>query len=342
MDKAESSVKGTGIISIFEKEIKKIQDEIDRHDSGGYENIAVIAEPYSGIEHIFDKILGDNSQKINNIKLFSPVTDTDFFSNLYAGKKIALVHNCQYLYTRKCGGFDILDHFMNLVSSEDRLFITGWNKFAWNYLKEITNIEDLFEVQITVPELDSKSIMNLIMADAKGSISFIDDREVKRDKFLSVEKCQVRLPFLHTEKSVCKLKLNPGALKGRKSKTKEEIETEAFSKITKLAGGKYDIARIIWKNTMKDNELRLSKIPAVPTADISNFDEAYILSIIISMDTVGYEDLLEIAGSNINLKQKLQSLKFSGLIEISDNLCRVNPEAVNSVIYELRKRRLVW
>ena len=236
MDKAESSVKGTGIISIFEKEIKKIQDEIDRHDSGGYENIAVIAEPYSGIEHIFDKILGDNSQKINNIKLFSPVTDTDFFSNLYAGKKIALVHNCQYLYTRKCGGFDILDHFMNLVSSEDRLFITGWNKFAWNYLKEITNIEDLFEVQITVPELDSKSIMNLIMADAKGSISFIDDREVKRDKFLSVEKCQVRLPFLHTEKSACKLKLNPGALKGRKSRTKEEIETEAFSKITKLAG----------------------------------------------------------------------------------------------------------
>lgn len=342
MDKAESSVKGTGIISIFEDKIKEIQDEIDKYDSGGYENIAVIAEPYSGIEHIFDKILGDSSQKINNIKLFSPVRDTDYFSNLYAGKKIILMHNCQYLYTRKCGGFDILDHFMNLVSSEDRLFITGWNKFAWNYLKEITNIEDLFGVQITIPELDSKSMMDLIMADAKDSINFIDDRAANGDKFISVEKCQIKLPFVHKEKSICKLKFNPEALKGKKNKTKDEIETEAFSKITRLAGGKYDIARIIWKNTLKDNEIRLSKIPDIPAADISNFDEAFILSIIISMDTIGYEDLLEIAGSNINLKQKLQSLKLSGLIEVSDNLCRVNPEAVNSVIYELRKRRLVW
>ena len=60
------------------------------------------------------------------------------------------------------------------------------------------------------------------------------------------------------------------------------------------------------------------------------------------MGSVSYDDLLLIAGEDINLKQKLQSLKFSGLIEIENSSCRINPEAVNSAIYELKKRRMVW
>ena len=122
----------------------------------------------------------------------------------------------------------------------------------------------------------------------------------------------------------------------------EEIEAEAFSKITNLAGGKYDVAHILWKKTLKDNEIRLSRIPQIPAADIADFDESYILSIILSMGSVSYDDLLLIAGEDINLKQKLQSLKFSGLIEIENSSCRINPEAVNSAIYELKKRRMVW
>ncbi|MDD4126432.1 MAG: hypothetical protein PHV39_01940 [Methanomicrobium sp.] len=343
MDKAESAGKGTCIISIFEKEIKAIQDEINKLESGGAENIAVISEPYSGIEHIFDKILGDNSQKINNLKLFNPVKETDYFSNFYRGNKIILMHNCQYLYTRKCGGFDIINYFMDAVSSEDRLFITGWNKFAWNYLKEVCDIENLFGVRITVPELDSKSIMSLIMTDANEKINFIDDRAKEEKKFICVDECSIKRPMSQNERSICKLRFNFDALKREKNnKTMEDIQTEAFQKITKLAGGKYDVARLIWKKTLKDNELRLSRIPETPPAGISGIDESFILSVILSMDTVSYENLLEIVGEGVNLRQKLQSLKNSGLIEITDNSCRINPEAVNAVIYDLKKRRMVW
>ena len=130
MDKVASNLKTNNIISIFEDEIKTIQDVIDNFEKGNPNHIAVISEPFSGMDYILDKITGDNSQKINNIKLFSPVTDKKFFTNFHTDKEVILLRNCQFLYTKKIGGFNVFEAFLNNISSTDKLFVTGWNKFA--------------------------------------------------------------------------------------------------------------------------------------------------------------------------------------------------------------------
>ncbi|MBN2733482.1 MAG: hypothetical protein JXQ82_01315 [Methanomicrobiaceae archaeon] len=344
MDKVASNSKAGNIISIFENEIKKIQNEIDNFETGYPNHIAVISEPFSGIDYILDKIMGDNSQNISNIKLFSPMREKDFFSNFYTPKNIILLRNCQYLYTRQYGGFDVIEAFLDKISSTEKLFLTGWNKFAWNYLNEISDIENLFPVKIIVPELDSKSLMNLTMSNINEKITFIDDRDLSEiEKFCTLEKCKINVPFSQKKMDIRIIKFNFKALTKEKNvKTMEETQTEVFQKITKLAGGKYDVAQKIWTKSLKDNEIRLSRIPELPPAKTPDLDESFVLSIIISMDSVSYDELLQIAGPDINLIQIIYRLVNSRLIEKSGNDYKINPEAVNLIIANLRKNRMVW
>lgn len=344
MEKAACNINTNNIISIFENEIKLIQNEIDTYGTGQINHVAVISEPFSGMDCILDKITGDNSQKINNIKLFSPIKDTDFFTNFNTNKEIILLRNCQHLYTRKCGGFDVLESFLNVISSTDKLFITVWNKFAWNYLNEISDIGNLFPIKIFVPELDSKTLMNVIMSHIDGKVTFIDDRNLsEKQKFWEIEKYKINIPLLQTKPEIKFLKINPKALsQDKKIQSMEEIQNEVFLKITKLAGGKYDVAQKIWKNSLKDNEIRLSIIPEQPPAKSPDMNESFVLSIILSMESVSYDELLQITGRDINLRQIIYRLVYPGLIEESNNEYKINPEAVNFVIDNLQRNRMVW
>ena len=343
MDEPEPERKVNGMKSIFEEEIKKIQDEIDIFKSGSPNHIAIISEPYSRVEHIYNRILGDNSQKINNIQIFNPVKDTDFFSNFYSNQDIIMMQNCQYLFSRKCCGFAILEEFLDILFSSNKMYITGWNKFAWNYLKEISNIESMFQVIITVPELNSKTIMNLIMSDVSDKVTFIDDRVSEDKKFICFEECLIRMPLSNKEVNISEIKFNFNALKRKKNnKTMEDIQKEAFMDITTLAGGKYDVARKIWKKSLKDGEVRLSRIPQPSEVEISDIDELFILGNILAMDGIDFDELSSIVKNDSLLKQKLYNLVNKGLIEDSDRFYKIYPEAVNSVIDELEKNRMVW
>jgi hypothetical protein len=344
MEKVAPNSKTNNIISIFENEIKTIQDATDNYDKENINHIAVISEPFSGIDYILDKITGDNSQKINNIKLFSPVTDINFFTNFHTDKEVILLRNCQFLYTRKIGGFNVFEAFLNNITSTDKLFVTGWNKFAWNYLNEISDIDNLFPIKIRVPELDSKSMMNLIMSKIDEKIAFIDDRDLSEiEKFCTLEKCRINVPFSQKEMDIRLIKFNFKALTKEKDvKTMEETQTEVFQNITKLAGGKYDVAQKIWKNSLKDNEIKLSRIPELPPDKIPDLNESFVLSIILAMESVSYDELLQITGPDINLSQIIYRLVNSGLIEKSGSDYKINPEAVNLIIANLRKNRMVW
>lgn len=344
MEKVANEKGSSTIRSIFENEIKRIQDEINNYDKKKVNHIAVISEPYSGIDYILNKITGDNSEKINDIKLFGPVKNKDYFTNFYTNKEIVLLRNSQYLYTRKKGGFNVYEAFLNNLPSADRLFITSWNKFAWNYIKEISNIEDLFPVQIHLPELDSKSLMKIIMSGLSEKIVFIDDRDFTASQNLWVRgNFRINISFLNINCNIPYFKPNFKALKAEKRLVDmQDVQSEVFFRITRLAEGKYDVAYKIWKNSLKDNEIRMSRIPQLPLTTIPNLNESFVLSIILSMEAICYDDLQEVTGPVINLRQVTYRLVSAGLIENSNDNYRINPEAVNYIINHLRKIRMVW
>ena len=343
MEKIAHNKNISNIKSIFEDEINKIQKGIDNYGEGQRDHIAVISEPFSGIDHIFDIISGDNSQKAGDIKLFSPVRDTEYFTNFYTHKNIILLRNCHYLYTRSYGGFSVLEAFLDIISSTEKLFVTGWNRFTWDYLKEVSDIEYLFPVRIEVPKLDSKSLKNVIMSNVDEKITFIDDRDFSEaEKFWAPVNYKINMPF--REKDEIRLfKPNFRALKReKKTMTMEGLQNAVFLKITELADGKYELAEKIWKKSLKDNEIMLSRIPGPPSAGIPDLNESFVLSIILSMESITYDDLLKITGSDISLRHILYRLINPGLIEETNNLYSINPEAVNFIINNLKKSRVVW
>ena len=151
------------------------------------------------------------------------------------------------------------------------------------------------------------------------------------------------MPSLNVHGSIPYYKPNFRVLKKQKKISDiQELQNQVFLRITQLAEGKYDVAYKIWKKSVKDNEVRLSRIPQPPPAEIPNLNESFVLSIILSMGSVGYDDLLDITGPDINLKQLIYKLKSPGLIEDSNQIYRINPEAVNFITGHLRKNRMVW
>ncbi|MCX9010896.1 MAG: hypothetical protein OIN66_07225, partial [Candidatus Methanoperedens sp.] len=73
-----------------------------------------------------------------------------------------------------------------------------------------------------------------------------------------------------------------------------------------------------------------------------DYDESFILSIILSMDSIGKIELAEIEGFEYQIDEIIFRLLKQGLIVMEDNNCRINPEALGSIVEFLKRSRLVW
>ncbi|MPN44154.1 hypothetical protein SDC9_191715 [bioreactor metagenome] len=72
--------------------------------------------------------------------------------------------NCHFLYIRKTGGFDIFYEFLDMVSSENRIFITTWNIYSWKYLDQAFELGKYFPVQIVVSAFEKENIKSIILS----------------------------------------------------------------------------------------------------------------------------------------------------------------------------------
>ncbi len=73
-----------------------------------------------------------------------------------------------------------------------------------------------------------------------------------------------------------------------------------------------------------------------------NYDESFVLSIILSMSSIKKEELAEIIGHDYQIDKILFRLAKQGSIVIEEGYCSIKPEAMRSVEEFLKKLRLVW
>ena len=154
----------------FEEILKSIDEAFESPDSGQRSNIAIIAEPFSGRSELLFRISELCQERESKIFFTSLVNDEKFLDIIEKSGDIVLVDNCQLLYTHKIGGFEKLDLFLNTVVSSNRLFITTWNKFSWNYMRFIFPMERIFPIRIELPRLGPDEIKKMIEARVEGNI----------------------------------------------------------------------------------------------------------------------------------------------------------------------------
>jgi hypothetical protein len=327
---------------LFEKEINRIQEAIDSFAEGEFSHIALIGEPFAGQHMIMGEIREKNPDTISYIPFFNVVKGKEAITSTYGTKKIVLMDRCHFLALRRIGGFAMLDAFLDMISMSDKMVITSWNSFTWSYLREVKGIDKFFPVVIEVPKLDSRTLMEAVLSHYEGDIRFIDDTEPPGEQpMVTTKKIRITLPFGHSL-DIPWPWLNMASRSPEKNAEKPDIQKVVFDKITRIAEGNYGVGLRIWERSLDYPEIKLSKIPEPPCTIELDINEAFLLTIVLSMESISFTDLAEIASPEIDIEQTLYRLISQGLVEQKKGYYRVNPETLNCVISYLKRIRMVW
>jgi len=328
---------------LFEEEINRIQEAIDSVAKGEFSHIALVGEPFAGQHLIMGRIRDKNPDVASYIPFFNVIKGKEAITSTYGTKEIVLMDRCHFLALRKIGGFAMLDAFLDMISMSGKMFITTWNSFTWSYLRAVKGIDKFFPVVIEVPKLDSKTLMEAVLSHYEGDIKFIDDTEQPEEQpLVTTKSVPLNLPFgyrLNVPWPWVNLNRRPPEHHGE---TQSDIEKVVFDKITRIAKGNYGVGLRIWERSLDYPKIRLSKIPDTPCSLDLTINEAFLLYIVLSMESISFTDLAEIAGPEIDIEQTLYRLNSHGLVEQEKGYYRVNPETLNCVIAYLKRIRMVW
>ena len=336
---------GSSVIG-YEQELQEITEAIGRLKSGIPEHIAIIAEPMGGRTALVTEIRRRFGEKVYYLPLEFVITPESLPDFSVLPGDIILIDNCQFLATRNIGGFDVLDTFLHAQISTKKLFITTWNIFSWQYLSAVMNLNAYFPTIMTLNKMDTPVLKQVILSKYKpGEIRFVDDGAAERSMFYSLIHQKVRLPLTDIEISIPWIKLNFTVMfrrLPRKKRVQISIDDVIFEKINRIALGNPGVAILLWGSSLKDNAISLSAITETPYSIALDTNESFILSIILSMESLHQNDLTAIAGSEMDIRRVLYRLVQQGLIRNDSGYYSILPFALGPVIDYLKKTRRLW
>lgn len=331
----------------FKEEIAGIQTAIADFETGHKLNIAIISEPFAGRTTLVNEIERINNLKVTRLSFSSVVKNSDEIILHDPSKRIVIIDYCHFLYMRKIGGFDVLQNFLKLVASSNNLFITTWNLYSWKYLDAVMDIGRFFPIQINLSKFTTNEIKESILSMYKpGEIKFVEDAESEKENLIDIVKYPVTIKPLKKSINIIFLKINYQILKNmlgvRLFKKKVTIEDIIFQKINKISNGNPGVSKVVWQKSLNYPVIKPSMVKDFSFNIELNYNESFILSIILSMRYINKEELAEIVGPEYQMDEILFRLVKQGLVAIEGDYCSIRPEALRSTVDYLKKLRLVW
>jgi hypothetical protein len=324
----------------FEEEITAINNAISESGSGRKSNIAIVAEPFAGKTTLINEIEKMNPDMTARLSFSSLVKHIDEIA--IPEGSIVMIDDCQYLYMRKIGGFNVLEDFLAMVAESQNLFITTWNLHSWKYLDEVMDLSVHFPVQIQLHKLTADDIKTIILSRyGAGEIQFAGE-VVSKKKIIELVKHPVTLKSLKREINLPGIKIYFDPIKTRFSGKREimTIEDAVFRKIHNISNGNPGVAKVFWETSLQYPVIKTEYINDSSYDVRLNYNEAFVLSIILSMKSIVKEELDDIAG--FRTVHILSTLSRQGLIKMEDGQFGIRPEALKSTMEFLKKIRLVW
>ncbi|MCL7412438.1 MAG: hypothetical protein M8353_02345 [ANME-2 cluster archaeon] len=329
----------------FQEEILNIQTAIAEFESGHNLNVAIISEPYAGRTTLLNEIEKMNLHKIIRFSFSSIVKNKDEIILPYQSKRIVLIDDCQFLFMRKIGGFEVLEHFLNSTAAPDKMFITTWNFYSWKYLDEVMKIGKFFPVQINLPKFTAGQIKDSILSGyKKEEIEFVEDVEFEKERIINFKKYPVAIKPWNKKINLPYIRIDYSGLKFRLSKKEKRatIEDIIFEKIHNVSNGNPGVAKIIWLRSLKYPIIKPSRIKDESLNIELDYNESFVLNIILSMKSIKNEEISEITGLDFEVDKIIFQLSKQGLILTGDCSCTIKPEALKGIIEFLKKLRMVW
>jgi hypothetical protein len=344
----------TGEVIGFDELMDSIKKAIEAYYSGEKSNIAVISEPFSGRTSLIWEAAKIRRESTTLCSLSCVVKDKGFLDKLARSRDIVLLDSCHFLYMRKIGGFEMLERFLDFVATSEKLFITTWNLFSWNYLSRIFGLESVFPVQLSPPKLSAGDLKKVILTQYDSKPIFADENILAEDntlqKCVQISKKNVTIGFLNRSieipviKTKCDLLISKlaGKIVPKKEEPEVSLEDRIFERLRETSEGNPGVAKAIWEKIVESANIKPDAISKPQFKIDLNFDDSFVLYIILSAESITKSELEEIADMDIDMDQLLYNFARLGLISMNGELCRIKPEALHSVEGHLKGIRLVW
>jgi hypothetical protein len=320
-------------------QVDAIEDAVGTHLEGSHANVAIVSEPYAGRDVLLAKAEETLGAAAGHVAFEEPVTDPDALE--FPNREVVFVEGCHYLYERRVDGFDALHAFLERTAEADALFVTAWNRWAWDYLAAVQDVDRAFPVQVEVPRLEPEAITALVHEHVDELPSFVESREYGRVKTLDVDATtvgsvagrdvRVPVPTFNVEYVTA---LGLGDEYG-------DVERVVYERLARLAEGNPGVALALWADAAADGKISPAALDERDDPLELDDDEAFALTTVLCKERLT-DDALDRLLDDVDVARATQTLAYHDLVTVEDDVVSVTPERFHAAVEHLEGRRYLW
>lgn len=307
-------------------------DAVEAFRTGDRPHVAVVGAPFAGraalLDHAAD-LLDDAARIAVSSHVDAPMDWPD--------APAVVVDDCQYLYTRTIDGYEPAEAFADALVAADRLFVTGWNRHAWDYLSAVRNVDDLFSVVVETPSLSTAETETLVTDGHDGPLPAFEANGPAATA--GDDGPRLALPGGRSiplpEVSLARARDALG------DDSPDEIRTRVFETLAAQSNGNPGVARALWRAAVDDGAVTPAAIrDAVPEVTLD--DEAgFALVTVLANERVATDRLRAVVGDRRH-RRSLRRLRQQDLVTVDGDTVSIEPRAVPSATAFCSRRRLLW
>jgi len=106
-----------------------LDEAIAAYKDGETPNAAIVSEPFGGrdalVEYVTDAVPDADHVTFPSSATATNLPDVEDHDCLVLG-------DCHALFTRRIGGFEPLDTFLEAIAASETFVVTAWNQYAWS------------------------------------------------------------------------------------------------------------------------------------------------------------------------------------------------------------------
>lgn len=355
----------------LESQVAAIEAAVGDHLDGSVANVAVVAEPYAGRDVLLAHAKEHLGAAAGHVAFDSLVTD--FHDVDLPNREVVVVEGCHYLYSRRIGGFDALDAFLDHIAEADAMFVTAWNKWAWDYLAAVRDVDRAFPVHVHVPRMEPEAISALVREHVDDLPAFVESEDHGRVKTVDFDRATVDVAG--RELSVPVPELNVEYLTARDmGEEYGETERVVYERLARLAEGNPGVALALWDRSVRDGEMSPAYLQEREAPLDLDDDEAMVLTSVLCNERLAMRTLRDVL-PDVDVAQAVQTLDHQELVDLErdarpaspadadaaadgeravadgdgqdtdgerEDVVSVAPERFHAAVEHLEGRRLLW
>lgn len=319
-----------------------IDAAVGAHEAGDGPNVALVADPFAGRDLLADYAAGrldpTTTVSLDGVDGDRKLPDV---AGHGAGETV-VVEDCHYLFSRRIGGFDDLEAFLERVALSDPTIVTTWNAHAWDYLEAVRDVDRSFDATVRTPAVDAIDLATLLDAHHDGPRpDFVETDAGGRVKTVSFDRRSISFPGGRAL-TVPTPVVNPEYLLSRRSDdVVGDVQAVVYQKLVQVAGGNPGVAATLWDESVRDGEIAPSYVPEYDPSVSFDDDTAFVLELVVSNERIR-RDALDAVTSGVAVDRALETLSNRGIVTVDGEWAELTPQYWRATVDHLQGRQLLW